>query len=82
MDIVAIVGHQHRLLARQNDDIADVILLHLELVHVQRVIQQLIRRLSRHGNVIGIRHVAHQLQIAFQLFKQLLAGQRALARSQ
>ena len=47
---------------------------HLELVHVQRVIQQLVRRLRRHGNVTCVRRVAHQLQVALELFDQLFAG--------
>ncbi|EHC97429.1 hypothetical protein LTSEURB_6141, partial [Salmonella enterica subsp. enterica serovar Urbana str. R8-2977] len=40
-DIVTIVGHQHRLLARQNDDIANSVFLDLKLIHLQRVSDEL-----------------------------------------
>ncbi|MMZ62275.1 hypothetical protein D1872_244780 [compost metagenome] len=48
-DIVAIVRHQHRLLTRQNDDVTNRVLLDLELVHLQRMVDQLTRRHKRHG---------------------------------
>lgn len=41
-NVVAIVGHQHRLLARQNDDVADSVFLNFKLVHLQRVIDKLL----------------------------------------
>ena len=40
-NVVAIVGHQHRLLAWQNDDVADSVFLDFKLVHLQRVIDKL-----------------------------------------
>ncbi|EHC29008.1 hypothetical protein SeGA_5698, partial [Salmonella enterica subsp. enterica serovar Gaminara str. A4-567] len=40
-DIVTIVGHQHRLLARQDDDIANGVFLDLKLIHLQRVSDEL-----------------------------------------
>ena len=46
-DIVTIVGHQHRLLARENDDVANRIFLDFKLVHLQRMVDQLARRAGR-----------------------------------
>ena len=79
-DVIAIVGHQHRLLARQNDDIANGILLDFEFVHLQRVIDKIAGVDRRHGRIRGIRHVAHQIQVTVELLGQLFAGQRTLAR--
>ena len=73
MNVIAVIGHQHRLLARQDDDIADIVLFRLELVHVQRVFQQRFRRHVRHGRICGIGHIAQQFEIAFQLLQQLLS---------
>ncbi|MNP06863.1 hypothetical protein D3C76_988640 [compost metagenome] len=50
-DVVTIVGHQHRLLARQNDDVPDGVLLNFELVHLQRVVDQLTGGGRRNGGI-------------------------------
>ncbi len=80
-NVVAVIGHQHRLLARQNDDIADGVLLDLKLVHLQRVLKQLAGAGGRHRGVFRVRHVAQQVQVAVELLGQLLAGKRTLARA-
>ena len=77
-DVVAVVGHQHRLLARQNDDVADRVLLHFKLVHLQRVIDKFTGGCRRHGRVNRIRHVTHHIQIAIQLLRELFTGQGTL----
>ncbi|GAR62280.1 hypothetical protein NGUA15_04085 [Salmonella enterica] len=48
-DIVTIVGHQHRLLARQDDDIANGVFLDLKLIHLQRVSDELTSVGGRNG---------------------------------
>ena len=74
-DVIAVVGHQHGLLARQNDDVTNRIFLDFELVHLQRVIDQFAGGGRRHGRIHGIRHVAHDIQVAINLLGQLLTGQ-------
>ena len=74
-DVVAIVGHQHRLLARQDDDIADGVLLHFELVHLQRVVDKLAGRSGRCRRIWRIGHIAQQREVALQLLGELLPGQ-------
>ena len=81
-NVVAVIGHQHRLLARQDDDIADGVLLDLKFVHLQRVSDKLSGAGGRSGRVRGVGHIAHQLKVAVELLGELLARQRALARSQ
>ena len=66
-DVVAIVGHQHRLLARQDDDIADGVFLDFELVHLQRVVDKLAGGSRRRGRIGGVRHVTQQVEVAIQL---------------
>ena len=68
-NVVAIVGHQYRLLARQNDDIADGIFLDFELVHLQRVIDKLAGRGFRCGRIRRVWRVTHQGQITIQLLR-------------
>ena len=81
-DVVAVIGHQDGLLARQNDDIADRVFLDFELVHLQRVVDKLAGRRRRRGRVRRVRHVAQQGEVALQLFGKLLAGQGTLTRCQ
>ncbi len=74
-DVVTVVGHQHGLLARQNDDVTNRIFLDFELVHLQRVIDKLAGSGRRYGRIHGIRHVAHDVEVAINLLGQLLTGQ-------
>ncbi|CQR22905.1 Uncharacterised protein [Yersinia enterocolitica] len=39
LDVIAIVGHQHGLLPWQDDNVTNIVFLHLELIHIQGVIK-------------------------------------------
>ena len=77
-DVVAVVRHQYSLLARQNDDIADRIFFDFELVHLQRVIDKLAGGSRRSCRINRVWHVAHHVQIAVQLLRELFTGQGTL----
>ena len=74
-DVVAIVGHQHRLLARQNDDVANRVFLYLKLVHLQGVLNKRVRTDGGHRCVGSIGHIAHQVEVTVQLLGELFTGQ-------
>lgn len=52
------------MLARQDDDVANGVLLHFELVHLQRMIDELAGRSGWGGRIRRIGHIAQQREVA------------------
>ena len=48
-NVIAVVRHQDRLLARQNNDVTDGVFLDFKLVHLQGVVDQFTGTLRRNG---------------------------------